>query len=433
MLSQDSADLSQSEPDQEAFSLPSKKRRRIAPTDDIEETYTRRLIEKEIRFRDNTRLDEHSASPSLGKDVGSGSSPEQVDPEITKAADIDGIPLHESVDDLSRPSTSEDFERTVFLGNVSIEAIKSKAARKVLLNHLSLCLSELQSTSIPHKVRSLRFRSTAFASGVGPRRAAYAKKELMEETSHSTNAYVVYTTQEAAAKAATFLNGTMVLDRHLRADLVARPAEPDHRRCVFIGNLSFVDEETIETETERGTKERNRRAKQPADAEEGLWRTFSKAGMIESVRVIRDRTTRVGKGIAYVQFYDENSVEAALLYNEKRFPPLLPRKLRVTRAKKPKNTSLPVSRSTDGSKQSDMAVGVSHPGRLKLVVPTKATRNGQSNKACSLVFEGRRATKPAAHFAKGGSQRGGHAARPTTRSSRRGAAFKATGGKGWHK
>ena len=30
---------------------------------------------------------------------------------------------------------------------------------------------------------------------------------------------------------------------------------------------------------------------------------------------------------------DENAVEAALLYNDKKFPPLLPRKLRVMRAK----------------------------------------------------------------------------------------------------
>lgn len=68
--------------------------------------------------------------------------------------------------------------------------------------------------------------------------------------------------------------------------------------------------------------------------------------------------TRVGKGFAYIQFkvtrtylwekrytsltvvmQDANSVEKALLYHEKSFPPMLPRNLRVTRAKKTKNTT----------------------------------------------------------------------------------------------
>lgn len=38
-------------------------------------------------------------------------------------------------------------------------------------------------------------------------------------------------------------------------------------------------------------------------------------------------------------FQDANSVEAALLFNEKKFPPMLPRVLRVTRAKAMKKTA----------------------------------------------------------------------------------------------
>ncbi|KAL8964397.1 MAG: hypothetical protein Q9183_004478 [Haloplaca sp. 2 TL-2023] len=77
-----------------------------------------------------------------------------------------------------------------------------------------------------------------------------------------------------------------------------------------------------------------RKKKAPSDVEEGLWRQFSKAGSVESVRVVRDATTRVGKGFAYVQFKDEVAAEKALLFNDKKFPPLLPRVLRVTRARK---------------------------------------------------------------------------------------------------
>jgi nucleolar protein 12 len=372
----------------------------------------KRLTDWDDHSQSKIRLDARPASPSAVLPIGSVGLSEQVVLQASGAGENDEIPQHESLGVLTERGATDKPDRTVFLGNVSIEAIKSKAGRKALLDHLSSCLSDLQSAGQPPKIESLRFRSTAFASGVGPKRAAYAKKELMEETTHSTHAYVVYTSQLAAKKAANLLNGTMVLDRHLRADLVARPAETDHKRCVFVGNLGFVDEEMVETETESGNKERKRRGKLPADAEEGLWRSFSKAGKIESVRVVRDKSTRVGKGIAYVQFYDENSVEAALLYNDKKFPPLLPRKLRVTRARKP-------NRADERKK----------PGETRGMVQTKGRKHSEAVKAKSFVFEGYRATKQTTHSTKGGVKRRKHATKPTTRSSRRGAAFKVAGSK----
>ncbi|EME87164.1 uncharacterized protein MYCFIDRAFT_22137, partial [Pseudocercospora fijiensis CIRAD86] len=209
--------------------------------------------------------------------------------------------------------------RTVFLGNVSTAAISSKSSRKSLLNHLASFFEKLPPSKdgTKYKVESIRFRSTPYATAI-PKKAAFAKKELMDATTKSTNAYVVYSTEKLAREAVRHLNGTIVLERHLRVDSVAHPAKIDNRRCVFVGNLGF-----------------------PADIEEGLWRTFSKSGKVESVRVIRDSTTRVGKGIAYVQFEDENAVEQALLLNEKKFPPMLPRKLRVSRAKAPKKNAKP--------------------------------------------------------------------------------------------
>jgi len=176
-------------------------------------------------------------------------------------------------------------------------------------------LGDPQAGKPKHKVESLRFRSTAFAGNSLPKKAAFAKKELMVATTKSTNAYVVYTTTVAAREAVRRLNGTMVLDRHLRVDGVAHPAKTDHRRCVFVGNLGFVDDESMLDQS--GENER-KRSKIPSDVEEGLWRQFSKAGEVESVRVVRDEKTRVGKGFAYVQFKDANSVESALLYNEKK-------------------------------------------------------------------------------------------------------------------
>jgi nucleolar protein 12 len=390
-----------------------------------------RLANEEARDQRGSHQDGDSSNRVEA--VGNQSSVKDVVTEDLEAQGNDGIPQHEALDSVLATDEIEKSDRTVFLGNVSVEAIKSKTARKILLNHLSSCLSELPSSVVPHKVESLRFRSTAFASGVGPKRAAYAKKELMEETTHSTNAYVIYTTPAAARKAAKSLNGTAVLDRHLRTDLVANPAEIDHTRCVFVGNLGFVDEEMIETETENGDKDRKRKAKDPADAEEGLWRTFGRAGKVESVRVIRDRSTRVGKGIAYVQFHHENSVESALLYHDKKFPPLLPRKLRVTRARKPKKVSK-VAPQDQGRDMNSHIPGETKkfkrvPKGARSATTTKGDRSGSSKRDGGFVFEGHRATQAAARIARGGQKKRKHTIKPTTRSSRRGAAFKAAGGK----
>jgi nucleolar protein 12 len=344
-----------------------------------------------------------------------------------KAADLDENPQHESLTGAATKGETDKSSRTVFLANVSVEAIKSKPARKTLLKHLASFLSELPSDGVSHKLESLRFRSTAFVSGVGPKRAAYAKKELMEETTHSTNAYVVYTTAIAAKRSVAKLNGTVVLGRHLRADLVAKPSVIDHRRCVFVGNLGFVDEEVVEAENEKGEKELKKKGKLPADTEEGLWRTFNKAGKVESVRVVRDRTTRVGKGIAFVQFHDENGVEAALLYNDKRFPPLLPRKLRVTRAHRVKENRAPGGLQSARSQVSGRD-HVKDIGRGR-GSSSKDMRRISSEKSSKFVFEGHRATKPAPSTSRGAMKKGSQSGKPTTRSSRRGAAFKVAGGK----
>ena len=181
--------------------------------------------------------------------------------------------------------------------------IQSKASRRTLLDHLGSFLPELSSDQ-EHKVVSLRFRSTAFADASLPKKAAFVKKDLLDATTKSTNAYVVYSTQIAAREAVKRLNATVVLDRHLRVDSVAHPSKVDHRRCVFVGNLGFVDDESNiqANEEEQGHAKKQKKSKPPSDVEEGLWRQFSTAGIVQSVRVVRDRATRVGKGFAYVQF-----------------------------------------------------------------------------------------------------------------------------------
>lgn len=294
---------------------PSSKRKRKNTEDDLEGRYmdqlaTQQLEEEEkARSIQKKRQEQNHSHITTGDGrapvIASSPAPESVesasgDEEDTAAPKI---PEHESIINPKKDLDLEESSRTVFLANVSTMAIKSKSARKVLMDHLISFTSTIPVLATIHSIDSLRFRSTAFANTGIPRKAAYAKKELMDTTTKSTNAYAVYTTQVAAREAVRKLNGTMVLDRHLRVDSVAHPANIDRRRCVFIGNLGFVDDTTNMDAAEDGdNNKRPRKGKEPADIEEGLWRQFGKVGTVESVRVVRDKTTRVGKGFAYVQF-----------------------------------------------------------------------------------------------------------------------------------
>ena len=304
------------------------------------------------------------------------------------------------------------------MGNVSISVIKSKSAKKTLILHIRSALAEKHH----EKIESIRFRSTAFVSDAGPKRAAYAKKELMDETMKSTNAYVVLNTAAAARKVAR-LNGTVVLDRHLRADYLGNPARQDHRRCVFVGNLSFVDEATPIDDPEAG--EKRKRAKEPADVEEGLWQAFAKCGKVESVRVVRDKETRISKGFAYVQFEGENAVESALLMDGKKFPPMLPRPLRVSRAKREMKREK--KGPTEGRKDQRRDSG----SKGKFAGSRNQARDNPKRPPArndKVVLEGHRANSNSLPKGlKKLNKRPGQ--KPTDRGAKRAAAFRAGGGR----
>lgn len=360
---------------------------------------------------------------------------------------VDDVPQHESVLASKDNLDLEKSSRTVFLANISTLAIRSKTAKRTLLEHLSSFTSSLPKESVKHGIESIRFRSTAFASSGAPKKAAYAKKDLMDTTTQSTNAYAVYTTRLAAREATKKLNGSIVLGRHLRVDSVAHPTKVDNRRCVFVGNLGFVDDETnINAIADQENGKSRRKAKEPADVEEGLWKHFERVGEVENVRVVRDKTTRVGKGFAYVQFVDGNTVEKALLYNGKKFPPMLPRILRVTRAKNLKKAGKQNERKPPSKQKAPYDAKVeskmqSLGGRAERLFgragaaqvradgkrsnhSSNTTNNAHGSK--STVLEGRRASEAQG---KGLLKKGGLATSQRTRSSRRGAEFKAKGRK----
>ena len=282
-----------------ATKSPSRKRKRNDTEDDLESRYMSHLSLRDIQGNQNRARSLHHKPPQIDTHAAMNEDIEVSDEDGEPTSDpnmvigcesnfaVGNAPQHESFETSNEDWGLEKSSRTVFLANVSTMAIKSRNAKKILMNHLVSFTSSLPGE---HKIESVRFRSTAFASSRIPKKAAFVKKEVMDDTTKSTNAYVVYTTNLAAREAATRLNGSIVLDRHLRVDSVANPAEIDHRRCVFVGNLGFVDVDTnIKAAEGKGNNNPPRRAKEPADVEEGLWRQFEKAGTVESVRVVRDK------------------------------------------------------------------------------------------------------------------------------------------------
>lgn len=282
----------------------SRSRKRKDAEGDLEDRYMSQLASEEVkeprnraRTLDNKRqkLDTQEVSKTdVGSPDGDGESTSDYD-VVTKREeepDVADVPQHESSVRSKVDLDLEKSSRTVFLANVSTVAIKSKRAKKTLMGHLGSFASLLPAKNGRHGIESFRFRSTAFAARGMPKKAAFAKMEIMDTTTKSTNAYVVYTTQFAAREAVSRLNGSIVLDRHLRVDSVAHPAKIDHRRCVFVGNLAFIDDETnVKAAQDEKINKQVRRQSEPADVEEGLWRQFGKAGTVESVRVVRDKTS----------------------------------------------------------------------------------------------------------------------------------------------
>jgi len=114
----------------------------------------------------------------------------------------------------------------------------------------------------------------------------------------------VFTKQEDAEKSLA-ANNTLLEGKHLRVDLAYNSKVNDAKSSVFIGNVPF----DVEVEE--------------------LRHHFESCGEIVNVRVIRDPSTNLGKGFAYIRFKDEKSIKAALRHKE----PLNGRVLRISKAK----------------------------------------------------------------------------------------------------
>ena len=193
----------------------------------------------------------------------------------------------------SRGARDPRNNRTVFVGNVSSTCTKKQILRLF---------------KTYGKVESVRLRSLQVKEGKLPKKVAIrTHKQLTEESTF--NAYVVFSTEEEAEKSLT-LNSTLLNGRHLRVNLVAKKESTKLKEAhlsIFVGNVPFAADE------------------------EKLRSCFSDCGDVESVRIIRDTKTGIGKGFGFVTFSDKSGVMFAVKQNRK--IELDGRKLRVFKSK----------------------------------------------------------------------------------------------------
>lgn len=173
-----------------------------------------------------------------------------------------------------KPAVDTRANRTVFVGNIPATCTKK---------HISQLFK-------PHgSIQSIRLRSIKVAPGdMSIQHAKKVQKQLVEGSTF--NAYVVMAS-DANAEESLCLNGTLLQGRHLRVDLVERGENT--QRSVFVGNLPFsVDEEKLRD-------------------------TFCVCGEVESVRIVRDLKSGIGKGFGFVMFVDRGGVMFALKQNKR--------------------------------------------------------------------------------------------------------------------
>lgn len=344
-------DVSLNSDEEDEQELPPKKRAKTANKKDVNED-----IEAEYFARMSEAGPDENADENA--DQTKDSKPEA--DESSAASKNAAAPTRLEV----KARENEKSERTVFVGNVVAGVLTSKTVVKAFKEYFS--------TIGP--VESVRFRLIAFSKSI-PRKFALAEKAL-HETRDSVNAYVVYKTREDSRAAASKLNATVFDNLHLRVDHVTHPAPKDNKRTVFVGNLDFDENE------------------------ETLWKHFNKhtGNDTESVRIVRDAKTNIGKGFAYVMFKDSLSVNKALMLHDKPIaqddaePAKKSRKLRIMRAKANAKPSEMSPNHASNLKRTKTARSLTESQKMSSRVRS-ALGNPERRGAGNAVGEGVRATK----------------------------------------
>lgn len=179
-----------------------------------------------------------------------------------------------------------DFERnnrTIFVGN-----IPNSMTQKEIIK-LFKCCGAIEAARIRNVVPE--------KEKLAPKVALLADK--MHPKVDSFNAYVVFEDVESVKKALE-MNGKLVEKHHIRVDRATRPKAKketlaSRKKSVFVGNLRFDCRD------------------------DDLINHFEKIGSVNYVRIVRDRTSGLGKGFGFVVFHERDSVKKALELNETNF------------------------------------------------------------------------------------------------------------------
>ncbi|XP_069023835.1 RNA-binding protein 34 isoform X2 [Embiotoca jacksoni] len=163
-------------------------------------------------------------------------------------------------------------KRTVFVGNLPVSCTK-KSLQSLFRDKGS--------------IESIRFRSVVREDPSMSRRVAAIQRKVHPKK-QSVNAYVVFKDEDGVAKALERNGVEIEKDFHIRVDRVVDSSAHDHKRSVFVGNLSFEINELV------------------------FRRHFEECGTVEAVRLVRDQNSGMGKGFGYILFESADSVQLAL-------------------------------------------------------------------------------------------------------------------------
>lgn len=187
--------------------------------------------------------------------------------------------------------------RTVFVGNLPATCTKK------------MLMSVFRDKG---PIESIRFRSVVREDPSVSQKVAVIQRKVHPKK-QSLNAYVVFKDEEGVEGALERNGMEIQTDYHIRVDRVASSSAHDHKRSIFVGNLSFEINELA------------------------LRRHFEECGSVEAVRLIRDQSSGMGKGFGYVLFQSADSVQLALKLDGTKLEGRAVRVKRSVRKEKQKN------------------------------------------------------------------------------------------------
>lgn len=234
--------------------------------------------------------------------------------------------------DAKREGDPDRQARTLFIGNVALSVTRPQLTRMLQAfldadSGITKTNADASSTSTAKgdDIESVRLRSVPIekvpisndGSFKHMIKAAVAQKSYLKSSKGdaasaalpagpikaSMTAYAVFKTAEAASKCLA-LDGTILEGKHLRVDRIGgeNGGKLDYKRTIFVGNLPFTADEDDIRSFFNGLR----------------WGSGDSAGAaVEAVRIVRDRVTHKGKGIAFVLFSDRAHVVTALGLGDK--------------------------------------------------------------------------------------------------------------------